>query len=361
MVSISKEQIDISSITLSQVREFVDFHNSYYGTERKPEHWIWQYKNYEPDKVVFTTARHNGKLIGTQAMMPVYMRIGEQCILTGKSENTLLLPEYRGKKVMKELYKYAIDLCQDRGFEFIWGFTPAINVFRKFGFFVYPVPLIFCRLGLNFVASAASRFRKPNPFWRKIAAMGGYSFFYLKNIRHIGVPFLQQQPDYQISKEIIEISQINELQNKLHMKHKAIMSVLLDEKYIAWRIRSHSFLKYQEYQVLRKGELQAFAFVVFNQGTVSISCLLSLDEHATSILIYRIIKDNITKTGQFNILINPKYTRGQNTTQVLSKFGFCSNSTMNLVVKDLSQKNHEIITKVGNWNITGLWTEGYSM
>jgi GNAT superfamily N-acetyltransferase len=361
MLSISKSHVDINSVTLSQAHEFVDFHNSCHSTKRKPEYWIWQYKNYEPDKAVFTIARDNGKLIGTQAMMPVYMRIGEECILTGKSESTLLLPEYRGKEIMKDLYEYAIGLCQERGFEFIWGFTRATKAFRKFGFSVYPLPQIFCRPGLNFAVTLASRFKKPNPLWRRIKSMGKYGLFYLKNIRHLAIPYIQQQPDYQISNEKISISQINELQNKLNMKYNSIITPCLDSKYIDWRIRKHPFLKYQEYQVLKKGILQAYAFVVFCKKTISVSDLASADEHATSLLLHRIIKDNFKRTGIFNVMINPQCTIGQNMIQLLQKFGFCPYSTSNLVVRDLSGKKHEESTNMKKWNITGLWTEGYSM
>lgn len=362
MVAISKEYVDINSISLSQAREFVNFHNSFYGTKRKPDHWIWQYKHYEPDKAVFTIARDKGKLIGTQAMMPVYMKIGEECILTGKSENTLLLPEYRGKNIMDDLYKYTIDLCKERGFEFIWGFTSAIKTFRRFGFSVYPLIEIYNKPGLNFLANLTYRFKKSRPLWLRIASTGKYVQHYLKNMRHLAIPNIQQQPGYQVSKSIINISQINNLQDKLNAKYKSIITPYIDSRYIDWRIRKHPFLKYHEYQVLKKGILQAYAFVVLGEEAASISDLASGDEHATSILLHRIIRDNIIKTGQFNILLNPKYVAGQNTIKICNKFGFYPlHSTSNFVVKDISGNKHDEILKVERWNITGILTEGYSL
>lgn len=362
MVAITRDHVDINTISLSQAREFVDFHNSFYGTKRKPDHWIWQYKHYEPDKAVFTIARDKGKLIGTQAMMPVYMKIGEERILTGKSENTLLLPEYRGMNIMDDLYKYAIDLCKKRGFEFIWGFTSAVKAFRKFGFSVYPIIEIYNRPGLNFVSSLICRFKTSRPLWLKIASSGKYVLHYLKNLRYLTIPNIQQQPDYQVSNNIINISQINNLQDKLMTKYKSFITPYIDSKYIDWRIRRHPFLKYQEYQVLKNGILQAYAFVGLGEEAVSISDLFSGDEHATSILLHRIIKDNIIKSGQFKIFLNSHYVAGKNTIKICNKFGFYPlQSTSNLVVRDISGNKHEEISKVERWNITGIWTEGYSM
>jgi len=93
MTPIRQGLIDISLIRSEEILELVTFHNSFYRNHRKPEHWIWQYKTYQPDKVIFAVARDNGKLIATQAMMPVYMRVNDKPVLTGKSENTLLLKD----------------------------------------------------------------------------------------------------------------------------------------------------------------------------------------------------------------------------------------------------------------------------
>jgi poly(beta-D-mannuronate) lyase len=78
MADITKYYVEINSINPPQANEFVDFHNSYYGTTRKPEDWVWPYKNYELDKAIFVPLRDKGKFITMQGIMPVYMKIGHR-------------------------------------------------------------------------------------------------------------------------------------------------------------------------------------------------------------------------------------------------------------------------------------------
>ena len=116
----------------------VDFHNSYYGTKRRPEDWLWEYITYNPDKAVAVFATDSGKIIATQGMLPIYLVIGKKTVLAGKSESTLLLPTYRGTQIMQNLYEYAVGHCINNGMQFIWGFTGALTAFKKFGFTTYP-------------------------------------------------------------------------------------------------------------------------------------------------------------------------------------------------------------------------------
>lgn len=359
-MEISIGHIDFTSLDLSQIIELVDFHNSYYGTSRKPEHWIWQYKTYEPSKAVFTTARHNGKLIATQAMMPIYMKVGDEPYLTGKSENTLLLPEYRGKKIMEDLYEYAVDLCRKLGIEFIWGFTPAAKAFRKFGFSVTPLTQTYWRPGINFFMGLFSYYQKPNPIWRKIAAMGKYGLEFLINIRRLVVPKMQVHPGYQEINERINLSQLNELFSKLNEVYPGLVSPHMDDKYIEWRIRNHPLFQYHEYQVRQNEELLAYAFVANFEGSILISDIASIAESATTYLLQRIVMKYRRYSGRFIFMINPKCCSQQNTVKIFNKFGFKAQSTNNLVFRDLSPSGTNEIP-LDKWNITGLWTEGYSM
>ena len=73
--------------------------------------------------------------------------------------------------------------------------------------------------------------------------------------------------------------------------HRSIVSLKLDMKYIDWRIRSHPFLKYQEYQVVSNSVLKAYAFVTLSDGNISISDIGSESEYACQLILSQIIKD----------------------------------------------------------------------
>ncbi len=164
---LEQPKVEFGLATSRDALDLVNFHNSYYGTRRKPEHWLWEYETYEPEKAVFVFAKDNGKLIATQGMIPIYMEVGTECVLSGKSENTLLLPPYRGTTTMRSLYEYAVENCVDCGMQFIWGFTGAVKAFEKFGFTNYPDIQMMVRPG-NIWVDIVSRIKTKTPLYRRI-------------------------------------------------------------------------------------------------------------------------------------------------------------------------------------------------
>jgi len=87
---------------------------------------------------VFTVIKDNSKIVGTQGMIPIFLNINEKKHLSGKSENSLLDRNYRGKKLFEKLYEYAMSLCKDKNIFCVWGFTSAGKVWRdKLNFSIY--------------------------------------------------------------------------------------------------------------------------------------------------------------------------------------------------------------------------------
>jgi GNAT superfamily N-acetyltransferase len=348
---------------LSQAAEFVDFHNSYYGTARHPDNWIWQYKSYEPDKAIFFTVRDGGRLIGTQGIMPVYMKIGEEVVLTGKSESSLLLPDYRGKNIMAHLYASVVRMCEEKGYEFIWGFTSAVKAFRDFGFSVYPSVRVLSKPGLDFFAGLASRLQDPGPLWLRAGRAGKYGVFYLRNVKRLVTLHVERQGSYLVSKARTDLSQLRDLQTRLDRMHPSLITPFLDGRYLDWRIRNHPFLRYLEYQVTKGGKLQAYAFVALSKGVVSLSDFVSVDNHAASILLSKIIKDNQGSAGHFHTLLNPYCAPGEEIMELCLRYGFSSSCPVaQFVVRDIVHRNHKDAIRMAKCHhVSGLWTEGYNM
>ena len=72
MISQSKKKnIKFQLGTSKQASDMVEFHNSYYGTARKPEDWLWEYKTYNPEKAVISFAKDFDKIIATQGMLSI--------------------------------------------------------------------------------------------------------------------------------------------------------------------------------------------------------------------------------------------------------------------------------------------------
>ena len=62
---LTKKEISYALATSNDAAAMIDFHNSFYGTGREPEDWLWEHKTYQPDKSVYVYAKLRGKLIAT--------------------------------------------------------------------------------------------------------------------------------------------------------------------------------------------------------------------------------------------------------------------------------------------------------
>jgi GNAT superfamily N-acetyltransferase len=111
------------------------FHNDHYGGARSLEQWRWEFVDpSENDAIPFCVATRNGTIVGTQALIPVPFIDERGVFLTAKSEETLVSPDMRGRDLLAALYQPLFKFAADRGYQSIWGFTPAARAFRKIGF-----------------------------------------------------------------------------------------------------------------------------------------------------------------------------------------------------------------------------------
>ncbi len=353
------KEIKFGLATSEDALEMVDFHNGYYRTKRKPEHWLWEYYGHLPHKSVAVFAKDGDRLIATQGMIPTYMEVGSGRFLTGKSESTLLLPSYRGSDIMPNLYEYAVENSVGRGTLKIWGFTDATKAFEKFRFTWYPDILMMVRPG-NLSAGIVSRLTAKAPIWRKAGSTGMFLVFTLLKGRRRISP-IQELAGYELKKGRISQEHLHSFYERLKKKYKDIICISYSEEYLDWRIRQHPFIEYSEYGVYQGDELRAYAFVAWFERVASISDLTSEESGATSMLLRAILRDYGKQAGLFRFIGNPKAPLSQDLFNQLSQLGFSTAGNWILVLRDLTGGKIKQIFDIRNWHINGLWTEGYSM
>ena len=358
--NISTELVNLKTVTQAQLSEIVGFHNNYYNENRQNNHFLWQYNTFEPNNTIFTLLKEHNKLIATQAMMPIHLKIGNKVYLTGKSENTLILPEYRGGKYMKVLYDYAVACCQDKGIKLVWGFTGATNAFQNFGFKVYQGIQTYELQGPNLWAVINQKLNLSIPLLGKIRATLKAIFHHYKSTK-INTANISKPPNYIISSEQLDLNELKAFLYNIHNEYAETISLHYTKKYLNWRTRKHPFLKYKEYQVKRNNNLVAYAFVTSFRETVSISDFISEDIHAASMIMAKIANDYSKTAAKFIIMINSSNILNRSTMKVITEYGFSPYFRSNFVIRDLSHGKLKNIFDITNWNISALWSEGYYM
>ena len=110
--------------------------HAYYGKSRTVAQWRWEFAQWRlPDgSVPYAIVRDAGRIVGTQALIPIRFIDANGVFLTAKSEDTLIDPGYRGKNLFGSMYDLLFRVARENGVQCIWGFTPARGAFSKVGF-----------------------------------------------------------------------------------------------------------------------------------------------------------------------------------------------------------------------------------
>ncbi len=112
-----------------------NFFNRIYSAKRTLEKFYWEFHNGPFGKSIYVIAEDGKKIVGTNCVIPIMFKLNDGTIIkTGKSEDTLVDPTYRGKKIFFNIYESLINACKEGGIEVIWGYSSAKHIFGKIGF-----------------------------------------------------------------------------------------------------------------------------------------------------------------------------------------------------------------------------------
>ena len=112
-----------------------DFYNRINSSKRSIEQFTWQFHNCPYGPSIYIIGEDEDKIVGTNCVIPIELVTSEnKTILTGKSEDTLVDPAYRGQNIFFNLYQVLFEACKENGIKVVWGFTSAYKPFKKLGF-----------------------------------------------------------------------------------------------------------------------------------------------------------------------------------------------------------------------------------
>jgi GNAT superfamily N-acetyltransferase len=112
-----------------------NFYNRIHNKNRSLDQFEWEFHNGPFGPSVYIIAEDDEKVIGTNCVIPIdLIRSNGEIIKSGKSEDTLVDPDYRGQGIFYKIYEVLFEKCKSKGIQLIWGFTPAKKPFEKVGF-----------------------------------------------------------------------------------------------------------------------------------------------------------------------------------------------------------------------------------
>jgi N-acetylglutamate synthase-like GNAT family acetyltransferase len=116
-------------------KQINNFNNRIYNSNRTLEQFYWEFHNCPYGESIYVIAEDKGKIVGTNCVIPIDLITSDKIIIkSGKSEDTLVDPAYRGQKIFYKIYDFLFEQCKEKGIQVIWGFTSAKKPFKKIGF-----------------------------------------------------------------------------------------------------------------------------------------------------------------------------------------------------------------------------------
>jgi hypothetical protein len=311
-------------------------------------------------------AKDDGRIIGTQGMIPIYLNLRGTKHLTGKSENSLLEKSYRGGRIFQELYEFGLSLCELKGMCCVWGFTPAVKVWRdKLTFDVYEDVMHTHILVLD-LKNALSKLSeilltikiRANMLYRILVIL---AYFY--SSARIGMFNIGRKKErkriFTIVTKLKAPTDILDLYSRLRAEYDGLIHIEHDETYFAWRITNNPNLSYATYFVYEGDLLKAYCYATTHNGIVWLSDF-TLEDKESGIMLLKYLLSILSKSGIGYALFtgNVRNALVVNVLDLLRKCGFLElkSERTSFVLKNIACSED---LDVRNWYMNGLWTEGY--
>ena len=238
------------------------FHNRIYKTNRTIEQFLWEFHDCPFGNSIYVIAEDDGKIIGTNCVILIDLICADkQIVKSGKSEDTLVDPEYRGQKIFYKIYEFLFEKCREANIQVIWGFTSAKKPFKKLGFDV-PFDHEQC-LAVNNIWKSYYYLSSLKASNKAIDKFKIFGLCCISKIKTIG-KFKAQQLALRVEEDNKVVNGVNDLIFENQSKSDSIFAIHQSPEFQDWRIyknpnyhRLHSFSFYKDND-------QLMALIVFN-------------------------------------------------------------------------------------------------
>lgn len=238
-----KKNVAISILKDVEIDEVISFYNRIYNETRTREKFVWEFHNAPSGKAIYVVAKDTdtNKIVGSQCAIPIELIAQDgTVILTAKSEDTLVDPEYRGLNIFENMYQLLFEKCRENGIKYLWGFTSAKKPFLKLGFEIpYDQSQSVMAININAAYSYLSQLNPKNNFSSRFK-IG--TFCFISKMVSIKKSFGSQQSiDKDFSYKELGKKILKEAELPVLMSARNGFSIKLDLPFMTWRIENNPY------------------------------------------------------------------------------------------------------------------------
>ena len=320
-----------------------------------PGFFDYEYRRMWPDKAVFVTARADGCLVGTQALMAYPLKVGGKLMMTGRSERTLTAQSQRGGGLFPRLMETCAARGAEHGLEFIWGTTTAKVPFQRNGYLFIDRFLehaLWCirpeGVPGNLAAPQDARFRTA-----KAAAA-------LPSLALGATAWLARATDVEVRSRPLAEGDVDELYEALRQDAPLIV-MHQDDRFVRWML-DDGHREVARHYAYRGGKLVAYAYAdVTRADTASLLDFAALDAPSLHGLLRAVRRDLLARGTVFvHTSYNHKNPLLARMRRWLVRAGFVPVFRGGgLVVRPLRFHDFNYLADISRWYVTGMWSMLY--
>lgn len=320
----------------------------------------WEYGH--PEKVFGYIEDSNEKVVGTLGMIPIYLATKINLVLTAKAETGYLAASAQRQGLFRKLNTHVVDEARKNRIELIWGFTVSGPIFKKIDYITKNEFLFYSTLQIR-LNSISIKLIKPSNFIKYVRSFIDSlktNKFHYKTKSRIN----ETLKGMLVEERLNDPDDIHVLYKRIRDENGDIVTIDMNRDYLSYRIDKNPFLKYKTYFVYDKNKnLLGYCFLTINEekGRAFITDVTALDRNMKEVLISIAIAE-VMKNRRIKLIkmlgniLNPSIAEAFG---ILDQYGAIKNdSGLYLVLVPLNDKASQIIEKLENWYINGLWTQG---
>jgi len=369
--AVSRKPSDLLPVrpaTADDVAGCLALHNEHFHANRTSDFWHWKYSRHLPGRSVYVVASDNGRVVGTQGMIPVKLRSSGGVELTGKSENSLVAAAYQGQGLWNRLYRAALDECRSRGMSSVWGFTPVERARRgllRLGFSVHDVMVQ--AIAVTNVRQGIEVFRRSSePVHHKL---GASLLAPAARVRaRLAAALARPAPGLEVCSGPFPAGasheEIRGLYEGMSGTCPGLIHLEMDTDYVNWRIREHPWFRYAAWCCRERGRLTAFAVVNEHDPLrpAILELAFSAECHAAALLAAMTGELGRRGAGVVTFWANRANRYGRLLLESAGRLGFfCRPAHSSFVALDIDGETGTRQRHPERWLLSALWYEGYAL